>query len=668
MRTANKFLKAQREVARLIGKENILTDAVSLSLNSFDGSPVRAMPDVILNIPSAEVLQEVIKILNKYKIYFVPRTAASNQDGGAIALKGGCILNLSALDKIILIDTSKKYSLVESGVINQRLQDALKPLGYFYAPDPASMAFSTIGGNCALGAGGAKTLKYGASAANVLKAELITATGERLILSKADNGPDLLSLLLRSEGTLSILTKLWVKITPAPCTYKTVLAYFPTLENAMQTVKDIIAAGILPSALEGMDKTTMDATQTPYPQGMEAMLILELDSKKQYIEEEFKPVEELCRKNKALKVEPATSEDLRTEIWAKRKSAASSLVKLAANLISLDCALPRAKLPEVIIKIRNIFKKYNARAGLVFHAGDGNLHPNIVFDETNLFEVAQVKKAVKEINAVAIEAGGSISGEHGIGVEKRAAMALMFDESALTLFRKIKQTIDPLGLANPDKMLPVATVSQRKNAQRPQYLEKLSNTIKQNYKNGKPVIIAGLNTKLKADKKDILDISALNEITDIDKINYTVTAAAATPLKALAGELAAHKMYLPIPETKGTIGGVFAAKTYPGLEDFVTGLDFILPDGTFISIGGKNVKNAAGYDLIRFLTGSQGAYALITALTIRTFADKPPAQKQNPFEVFIPREYHVKLKKIFDDKNIFNSFIFKEAQNADETK
>jgi FAD/FMN-containing dehydrogenase len=468
-----------------------------------------------------------------------------------------------------------------------------------------------------------------------------------------------MALLTRSEGTLSVITKLWVKITPAPHILKTALAYFKTLEDTMKTVKDIISAGIVPSALEGMDKTTMDVTQTPYLPGMDAMMLIELDSRKQKIEREFKAVLETCKANNAIEIEVADCAAKLGSIWAKRKSAASSLVKLAPNLLSLDCALPRERLPAVIIKIRDIFDKYNIRAGLVFHAGDGNLHPNIVFDETNLFEVSQIKKAVKEINAIVVEANGSISGEHGIGVEKRAAMAVMFDNNTLSLFRKIKNKIDPLAIANPDKVLPVATTNPA-NRQMcpPDCLTDLIIKIKSNYKTRTKAVIAGLNTKLKASKNNLLDITVLNKITDIDKVNYTVTIQAAKSLKDAAKELTEHGMYLPVPEAKSSVGGAFAAKSYPGFEDYVTGIEFILPNGTYIKLGGKFVKNAAGYDVLRFLAGSQGSYALITALTVRAFAARPPAQKQNQFKLFEPSKYHRLLKEVFDPENLFNAFIF----------
>jgi len=660
MERFNKFSKARKAVEALLGEENVLTDEVSLLLNSFDGSPVKTLPDAVLNITDAELLPALLKILYYYHVPFVPRAAATNHDGGAVALKGGCILNLSALNKIILIDTKNEFAEVECGVINQHLQDALAPLGYFYAPDPASAAYSTVGGNCALNAGGGKTLKYGASGANILAADFVTPLGDFLHLERNAAGPGMAALLTRGEGTLGIITKLRVKIKRSPADLKTVLAYFKTLQDTMETVRDIIAAGILPCALEAMDKTTMELTQTPCPEGTEAFLLIEIDGKKQELEPQLKTILDICSKNKAAEISSASDDVARQKLWARRKAAAASFVKAAPNLLSLDAALPRAQLPAAIDAIRGVFAKYKIRGGMVFHAGDGNVHPNIAFDETNLYESAQIKKAVKEIHEITLNAGGSLSGEHGIGVEKRAAMALMYSPQTLQLFKRVKNALDPAALANPDKIIPLSPSEQpRQNA--PGYLADIVDKMKQAA--GAKLTIAGQNTKLKTKNKNVLDISALDKITDIDKVNYTVTAQAAVSLKDLAKELQKHNMYLPVPVAKGTLGGVFAAKTFEDLEDFVTGLDFLLPDGTFISLGGKYVKNAAGYDLIRFLSGSSGAYGLITALTIRTFAAPPAAQKPKSFELFKPGIYETALKKVFDPANIFNSFIFEAALN-----
>ena len=657
MNNNNKFLQAVKEINSVIGANNVLRDEAALCLNSFDGSPVRIRPDAVINIPSAEVLPSVIKILNAYKIPFIPRTAATNHDGGCIAVKGGCILNLSALNEITLIDTQNGYAVAECGVINKDLQDALEPLGFFYAPDPASMAFCTVGGNAALNAGGPRTLKYGSTASNILKAEFVTPQGEVLLLDRHAAGPDVLSLLVKSEGTLGIITKLWLKILPKQPALKTISVYFKTLQDTVAAVEDIIRAGIIPSALEAMDKANLEVTKTPCPQGTDAFLLIELDGKKSAVEKEALQVLGFCQKHNALKTETASSQEQRLALWKSRKSAAAAMAKLAPNLVSLDGGIPRSNLPSAIGSVADIIKKYGLRGGMVFHAGDGNMHPNIAFDERNVYETLKVKQAVKEINMAEAAAKGTISAEHGIGVEKRAAMAFMFEDSALALFKNIKKAFDPYNVSNPDKVLPVAS-SSRLKASVPDDEEtlKIIKRVKECYSAKTKVSICALKTNFKP-KGEILDLSRLNKITDIDKNNFMVTVQAGTAVKTLAAELAKDNMYLPFPVCKGSIGGVFASKIFDNFADYVTAVDFVMADGTFIRLGGKYVKNSAGYDIIRLLSGSMGFYAALTALTVRVCAVKPATCVQREFAAFTPSEQQLKLKKVFDEYNIFNGCI-----------
>ncbi len=661
------FLKAKNELTHLLGKENFLDDDVTLALNSFDGSTLQGRAQAVINIKNTEQLAPVLKILNKYKVPAVARAAGTNHDGGCIPLKGGCILNLSPLNKILEIDVKEGFALTQCSAVNKHLQNKLEEQGFFFGADPASYAVSTLGGNCALNAGGPKTLKYGSAAANVLAAELITAEGEDLFFIADNARPNLLALMMRSEGTLSLISKLWLKILPKPKKLSTALAFFENIENTMRAVEQIIAAGILPSALEAMDNNALTISGLQTPQGARAMLIVENDDAKT-AKKDFEIITEICRKNNALEITLAKDDIQRQDIWIKRRQAASCLAKIAPNLLSLDCTVPRSELANMIKAVNEIFEKYQLRGATVFHAGDGNLHPNIAFDENNLFEASRMRKAVKEINKAALALGGTLSGEHGIGIEKRAAMAQMFDENALNLFREIKKALDKNNILNPEKIIPLATESALKTLT-PSYARPLAEIIKERFSKNETSYICGAKSKIKKakyfpkDKNAFLDISALNQIVETDLKNYTIIVQAAAKVKDVASELAKQNLYLPIPSAAGTFGGIFAARTLPSLENYVCGLDFILPDGTFIRLGGKYVKNCAGYDLIRFLSGTFGAYALITQMTLRLFPFKAAAQKQNAFEIFKPNAYDIKLKKVFDKKNLFNPFIFKEKEN-----
>ena len=661
---SDKFNTAKKEVIKLLGKENVLTNKTALLLNCFDGSPVKSLPEAVLEIKDISKLPALIAVLNKHKVPFVPRAAATNHDGGAVAIKGGAILNLNHLDAVEDINIKEGYTLVQCSTVNGNLQKILDKEGFFYAPDPASREFSTIGGNCALGAGGPKTLKYGATLANVLGTEFILPDGTEIALSKNSQGPDLLSLLLRSEGTLGLIKKLRLKILPKPSFKRTFLAYFPSLTDAMLCVKEIIAAGIIPSALEALDHATLKASESPVE--AQALLIIELDGKRTELPKHAKQIESFCKINKAVKLEAAQNEAKRRALWQTRLSAAAALASLGSGLFSLDCAVSRANLPKAIEQISAIFGKYGLRAGIVFHAGDGNLHPNIAFKENNLYELSNIKKAIKEIHQTICALGGTISAEHGIGVEKRAAMAMMFDENTLKIFRKIKTALDPQNVANPDKVLPIASVSEKK-ASPPQDIIPLIEAVKLANAENKPLNIVGLNTKLKLKKGNILSLKNLNKILDIDKTDYTITIQPSFCMKELEEELKKHNLYLPVPAVKGSIGGVFSAKTIPALKDYVTAIEAVMPDGSFISYGGKYVKNTAGYDLIALMCGARGAYGIVTSLTLRLLPYKAQKSEVLPFKRRLPSEVEFKLKKALDPNNILNPFLFEGTEDENKT-
>lgn len=625
----NNFNKAKQEISSLLGPENIFCDSISLLLNGFDGSPVKSVPQAVLNIKNPETLWPLINLLIKYKIPYTARACATNHDGAAVPLKGGVILNLKPLNKIEKIDTKKGVAVVQSGVINQDLQEALAEKGFFFAGDPASSAFCTLGANAALNSGGAKTLKYGSTLANVLAADLITSGGALMHLERNFQGPDLLSLLLKSEGTLCVISRLWLKILPLPKQKITVQADFKNLTQAMKSVEEIIAAGIVPSALEALDEIALNIP------GKEASLLIELEE-----ESELEKVKKICTKNSVLDFIVADEKEASC-LWARRKKACSALARLNKAVISLDPCVARSDLSLAIKKIKEILNNYQIKAGIVFHAGDGNIHPNIVCDPSNLYANAQINKAIKEIYSFIGSIGASISAEHGIGIEKRAAMTFMYDEKTLNLMRQIKTTLDPFNLANPDKILPLAT----KSAKEP-YVSKQKN-------------ILALQEKIKEAKEIKINetlLSDVKEILELDKKNWLVKVQAGCPVGELEKFLNKNEMTLPIDANfDGTIGKAYAGGAFKTMSDFVTELEFILPNGEVFSIGGKNVKNVAGYDLIRFLCGSMGVYALITALTIRVFAkdskEPLPAKEQGSFS---PASIHKSLKSIFDKENKFN--------------
>ena len=511
----NNFYKAKKEIADLLGSQNIFCDSISLLLNGFDGSPVKSVPQAVLNITEPEKLWPLVNLLIKHKIPYTARSCGTNHDGATVPLKGGVILNLKPLNKIEKIDTQKGLAVVQCGVLNGDLQEALFEKGYFFAGDPASSAFCTIGANAALNSGGAKTLKYGSTLANIVAADLITAQGALMHLERAFQGPDLLSFLLKSEGTLCIISRLWLKILPLPKKKITLQADFKTLEQAMITVQKIIATGIVPSALEALDEFALN---TP---GKEASLLIEIEE-----ESSVDKIKKICKENGVIDFVIAEQKQAQ-DLWKKRKTACSALARLNKTVISLDPCVARSNLALAIKQIKKILADYKIQAGIVFHAGDGNIHPNIIFDSSNLYLNAQINKATKEIYKFVSSIGGSISAEHGIGIEKRSAMAFMYDEKTLNLMRQIKKILDPLNLANPDKILPLATSST-----------------KESYKSKKQNIIA-LQEKVKQVKDLKIKESLLaeaKEIIELDKENWLVKVQAGCSVKELEAFLNKNNM------------------------------------------------------------------------------------------------------------------------------
>ncbi len=624
MREIN-FGKALKEITKILGKKNVLLSKTELLLNSYDSSPLKARPQAVLNIKNTAQIQPIVKIANKYCQAITVRMSASNHDGACLPLKGGFVLNMAALDKVLEINTKENYALVESGVINQDLQDMLAPLGFFFAPDPASKTFSTLGGNFALNAGGAKSLKYGASSANLLGAEIILSNGEILTLEK---GNPLLHLLVHSEGTLGIITKLKVKILPLAEHKETLLAAFDNLENAMKAVQKIILLGITPSALEIIDENALSLTDYKNTK-VKALLITELEGNKKQITDEVKQIINIFRNENAAEIKNNLTNGEIKQIWNIRAKAALALAKKANGFVSYDYAVSRPQLTKAIIFVQEIFKKYNLRGTIVFHAGDGNFHPNIVFDENNLYEANLVKTAIKEIDNFIFSLGGTLSAEHGIAIQKRASMNIFFGQDTLNLFKKIKNVLDEKNILNPQKILP------------------LCETKKQEI----PLWAKDCYEQAKSKKQfDFKQINKLNKIIDFDKENYTLTVQAGALIEDIKKQIEPLKFYLPTETKKGTLLDLFLSGQDLTFTDFITGLTFVCAEG-LINVGGKFVKNAAGYDLIHFLSGTKGAFGAPLVFTIRLLPKQIKSQiNKNKFEL---NDTLINLKQVFDKNNIF---------------
>ena len=652
-----------KRLKNLLGKQNVLTDEISLSLNGYDCSQTKHRPDVLLHISQTAQLLPAVQLLSQEKIPFVVRAAATNHAGSCSAVRGGAVININKLDQIRRIDTTRLFAEAEPGVVTAQLQEELTPLNFFYAPDPASEKVCTLAGNLAQNASGARCMKYGNTTDNTLQIQFITPQAERLALSHEQAGPDWLGLIGGSEGTLGVIESLQVKILPSPKCVKTFLTTFPSLECAVQAVTDLVARGLIPRCVEAMDHTTIGAVEkfsrAGYPTDAQALLIIELDGDTQQIKKDALLLEEICQNNQCLLFSAAHTEAERQKLWSGRRAAYSAMTALGPNIAVADATTPRSVLPQALKKVQEIIAKYGITASLLFHAGDGNFHPQIVFNATQKEQTLLVHKALQEILKTCVDFGGTISGEHGVGVEKRAAMAYQYDQSTLRLFQQIKNAFDPHNLANPGKIIPMSyTQTARQHQETDPDVLSLAEAIKNRHRLGKKSIIGGSNTLLKT-QQTILSTQHLNRVLDIDKTNYTATAQAGIKVAELIAALQAQNVYAKLPQDyAGTLGGLTASKICPEFTDQIIGLQAILPNGDFANYGGKLMKNAAGYNLCRLFAGSAGALGLMTRLTFKIYAQPQAVKPLNPFSFEKADILFQRVKKETDPQGLFVSPVF----------
>jgi len=451
------------ELAQIVGRENVLASEMDLMLYGYDASLYKGRPDCIVLPGSTEEVSKIVKFAHREGIPIIARGSGTNLSGGTIPARGGIVIHFSRMNRILEIDTENQRAVVEPGVFTLVFKNELARYGYVYQPDPASEKVSTLGGNFGENSGGPHCLKYGVTSNHILGAEVVLDDGEVIwVGGKAMDNPgyDLTGVLVGSEGTLGIATKLILRIMPKPEAVKTMLAVYNTLEDASNTVSAIIADGIIPATLEMIDKLTIKAVEESvhagYPLDAEAVLLIELDGLTDGMERLADRIMEICRKNNVREVRAAKTEAERAQLWAGRKGAFGAIARLRPNYLVCDGTVPRTKLPEVLNKVMEVGKRYNLPIANVFHAGDGNLHPLILFDERNEEELKKVHAAGTEILKLCADAGGTISGEHGIGAEKMQEMFFVFTPRDMDAMRRIKKAFDPAGIYNPGKVIPEA--------------------------------------------------------------------------------------------------------------------------------------------------------------------------------------------------------------------
>jgi len=454
----------ERELVAIVGREAVLTSEADLRVYDCDAySPEKRYPDAVVLPTDTGQVARIVKLCNRLKVPFTPRGAGTGLSGGATAIEGGLIISLIRMNKILEADIPNRRMVAQAGCVNVYLTKAVKKDGLHYAPDPSSQGACTVGGNVAENSGGPHTLKYGVTTNHVTGVVLVLPDGEVVTLGgKVEDSPgyDLVGLVVGSEGTMGIVTEVTFRLTPLPQSVRTLLAIFETVDQATQTVSDIIAAGVLPAALELIDtfiiKACEDAFHLGFPLDAEAVLIIEVDGLEVGLDAEAARASAIAVKNGAREVRQAKTELERALLWKARKQAFGALGRLGKSMVTHDGVIPRTKLPEVLRQVREIAKRHGLDVGNVFHAGDGNLHPNLMFDERDAEQIKNVIHAGEEILKLCVDVGGSVTGEHGIGIEKMNALTWQFSEADLHLMEQIKGVFNQNNLCNPGKVLPTA--------------------------------------------------------------------------------------------------------------------------------------------------------------------------------------------------------------------
>lgn len=451
-------------LTKIVGKNNIITDLEGIYAYSFDCAHIpfdKNYPKVVVIPQNTQQVSEILKIANKRRIPVIARGAGSNHAGGCNPVKGGIIIHFSQMNKILEINNQDLTCKVQPGVVVGDLQRAVKGIGLFFPPDPSNLAVSTIGGGIALCSGGPRAFKYGTFKDYVLDLEVVLAdgtiirTGSQTV--KNVTGYNLTQLIVGSEGTLGIVTEATLRLIPAPETTNVMLAYFNTVENAVNAVSGIINNHLTPSVIDLIDKKTVQTIEHFYPNGLlcdkEAVLLIEIDGDCASVELQEKKIIQICTEYGAEKIDCAQDELQKQKIWTARRSAFGACAQLAPNVITEDVVVPRSKIAELTKGILDISKKYNLITMVMGHIGDGNIHPNFALDLRDKKQKNNFEKAKAELFKLAASLGGTLSGEHGIGCQKANFLPLVIDKTTLNLMIQIKKVFDPNYILNPEKML-----------------------------------------------------------------------------------------------------------------------------------------------------------------------------------------------------------------------
>ncbi len=637
-------------LAAILGRENVLSKPDELMVYECDGLPHhKHRPRAVVFPSSTEETSAVMRELARAMVPFTPRGAGTGLSGGALALDSGVVIEMARMRKILRIDAENLLAVVQPGVVNLHVSRAVAAHGLYYVPDPSSQPTCTIGGNIAESAGGIHCLKYGTTTDHVLGCRVVLAGGDVVDLGGAGvevPGYDLLGTFVGSEGTFGIATEATLRLSRIPPAVRTLLAEFGEVNDASHAVSAIIAAGVMPAALEMMDREIIRAVEASsvacgLPPDAGAALLIELDGIEAGIDLEAERVRSICLEYGARSCRNARDEAERKQLWAARKGAFGAIGRISPDSMIQDAVVPRSRLPKVLGAAYEIAARYQLRIANVFHAGDGNLHPLICFDSRFADQVLRVREAGRELMEVCVAAGGTITGEHGVGLDKRELLPLVFSDADMNAMLNVRAAFDPSGICNPGKIVPmlrgcgegraVAETSERqvvasphKAALRPS-IEELSEVVRSASK----VLPAGGMSWLPNHRStdQIVSTASLNQIIEHEPADLIAVAQAGVTLRDFNAKLAENGQWLPLDppdDGRATLGGVVATGL-GGAQQFgygrprgsVIGMKVVLADGSVIKMGGRVVKNVAGYDLCKLFTGSYGTLGIIVELNFK---------------------------------------------------
>lgn len=646
------YAPALAELARLLPPGRVLVEPVALMTYEGDASLDRGRPDAVVFPESAEEVARIAAWAAQHGVPLVARGAGTGLSGGAVAEHGGVIVQFSHMARVLELDVAGRSALVEPGLINLSLDTLVKARGLCYPPDPASGRASTLGGNLAENAGGPHCFKYGVTSNYVSGMDVVLAGGRRARFGgRALDYPeyDLCALMVGAEGTLGLITAASVRLIRNPPVVKTMMAAFDSVEAAGEAVSAVIAAGLIPATMEMMDQTMMRIIEAFVPAGLPveagAALIIEADGYPESVGPQIEEIAVILRERRALSLRIAGSADERDRIWYGRKSAAGAMARLAPAFYLVDGTVPRSKLAETLQGVNAICAAAGLRVAYVFHAGDGNLHPFIpIADPKDPAQIRAVVAAGRAILELCVRHGGSITGEHGVGIEKRDFMPLMYSAEELAVMRAIRRIFDPQAVMNPGKIFPASAEGAGEAAPagssapavlpaggpflRPETAAEAAALLRAATGQGRSVRICGGGSKSAGLPGADLCISTegLRGVSSYARDDLYVVAGAGTRLDELQAVLAEDGMWVPLvsPWPAATVGGIVATNfnaplrmRYGGLRDLVLAATVALPDGRLIRAGRPVVKNVAGYDLPKLYVGSHGTLGLLADVTLK---------------------------------------------------